>query len=224
LSRRSETDGLFSSYDLDCRDRKGNNGRVSMSRGGLITALLFFALLPAFAGGNSERHGGIADRDTGSKDGPEVSHMTISSTAFQDSNSIPVEYTCKGQDVSPTLRFDGVPASARSLALIVEDPDAPAGLWVHWVVYNIPPARGGFERAVSRTERLSDGTIQGVGSNGRIGYAGPCPPSGTHRYFFRLYALDSSLTLRPGASRDQLLSTMKGHVIGQATLMGTVSK
>ncbi|HUX51599.1 MAG TPA: YbhB/YbcL family Raf kinase inhibitor-like protein [Spirochaetia bacterium] len=150
--------------------------------------------------------------------------MTISSTAFRSNESIPSRYTCTEQDLSPDLIFEDVPATAKSLALIVEDPDAPAGMWVHWVVYNIPPTLDRIAQAVSRTERLANGAIQGQGSNGRIGYAGPCPPSGTHRYYFRLYAVDAVLSLRPGATRDTLLSAMRNHIVAEAVLMGTYAK
>ncbi|WP_455382562.1 YbhB/YbcL family Raf kinase inhibitor-like protein, partial [Salinispira pacifica] len=102
--------------------------------------------------------------------------MTISSTVFDNGSAIPSEYSCRGQDVSPPLSFGEIPAEAKSLALIADDPDAPMGTWVHWVMYNAPVDRKGFDRAVPRTERLSDGTMQGKGSNGRVGYAGPCPP------------------------------------------------
>ncbi|HUX12612.1 MAG TPA: YbhB/YbcL family Raf kinase inhibitor-like protein, partial [Spirochaetia bacterium] len=151
-------------------------------------------------------------------------HMVITSKAFENQHAIPAEYSCHGQDVSPALRWEDVPSETKSLALIVDDPDAPMGTWVHWVVYNIPVDRTAFERAVPKTERLQDGTFQGKGSNGRIGYAGPCPPSGTHRYFFKLYALDAQLSLRPGATKEQLLSAMQGHILQQSELVGTFSK
>jgi len=150
--------------------------------------------------------------------------MTISSMAFRNNESIPARYTCTEQDLSPELLFDDVPATANSLALVVEDPDAPAGLWVHWVVYNIPPTLGRLPQGISRTGRLAGGAVQGQGSNGRIGYAGPCPPAGTHRYYFRLYALGVHLTLRPGATRDMLISAMHNHIIADAVLMGTYSR
>ncbi len=150
--------------------------------------------------------------------------MTITSTAFQQGEPIPGEYTCTGPDVSPALSWSDVPPKTASLALVADDPDAPMGTWVHWVIYNIAASRTGFDRAVSRAERLPDGTFQGRGSNGRIGYSGPCPPSGTHRYFFKLYALDTTLNLKPGATSERLISAMKGHVIAEAVLMGTFAK
>jgi Raf kinase inhibitor-like YbhB/YbcL family protein len=103
----------------------------------------------------------------------------------------------------------------------MEDPDAPMGTWVHWVIYNIPPTRSGLEEAIPPQERFPDGTLQGKNSWRRIGYGGPCPPSGTHRYFFRLYALDRSLPLAPGASKEELLKAMQGHILGQGEWMGT---
>ncbi len=178
--------------------------------------MLCVLLVPAFVDGEPARAGTAGQgRDTG---------MTITSAAFENQKAIPAEYSCRGQDVPPALTWAGVPSEAKSLALVVDDPDAPMGTWVHWVVYNIPVDRTGFERAVPKTDRLPDGTVQGKGSNGRIGYAGPCPPSGTHRYFFKLYALDTELSLGPGATKEQLISAIHGHILTQSELMGTFSK
>ena len=146
--------------------------------------------------------------------------FTLSSPAFEAGGTIPVDYTCDGRDVSPPLRWGSAPAGTVTLALVCDDPDAPAGTWVHWVVYNIPSSREGFDEAVPTDERLSDGTLQGRNDFGRIGYGGPCPPGGTHRYFFKLYALDTKLDLPPGARKDDLLRAMKDHVLAESELMG----
>ena len=146
--------------------------------------------------------------------------FVLSSTAFEAGGTIPVDYTCDGRDVSPPLVWGTAPEGTVSLALVCDDPDAPAGTWVHWVVYNIPPSRKGLDEAIPAVERLADGTLQGRNDFGRLGYGGPCPPGGTHRYFFRLYALDVRLDLPPGARRGELMRAMRGHVLAEAELMG----
>ncbi len=147
-------------------------------------------------------------------------NMRISSTVFEEGGMIPARYTCDGADISPPLSWSGIPEETRSLALISDDPDAPAGVWVHWVVYNIPSASTGLPERVPKEKTLTDGSLQGSNDFRRIGYGGPCPPSGTHRYFFKLYALDQRLDLAPGASKAQLLTAMEGHILGEVQLMG----
>lgn len=150
--------------------------------------------------------------------------FTIRSEAFEDGNPIPRRFSCDGKDVSPPLSWTTPPEGTRSVALIVDDPDAPAGMWVHWVLYEIPTDSRGLPEAVPARERLPDGTTNGTNSWGRLGYGGPCPPGGTHRYFFKLYALDASLGLEAGATRERLLAAMKGHILGEAQLMGTYAR
>jgi Raf kinase inhibitor-like YbhB/YbcL family protein len=150
--------------------------------------------------------------------------LGLTSPAFQQGSPIPVAYSCRGRDVSPALIWGEPPAGTKSLALIMDDPDAPMGTWVHWVIYNIPASARGLPEAVPAGPQLKDGSLQGKNSGGQNGYNGPCPPSGTHRYFFKLYALDTALTLSSGASKDQLLKAMQGHILAQAELMGTFSK
>lgn len=138
--------------------------------------------------------------------------MKLVSLAFEHNKFIPSKFTCEGEDVSPTLLIEGIPDEAKSLALIVDDPDAPMGTWVHWVVYDIPA-----------TNRIEENTIPGKqGSNdfGKRNYGGPCPPSGTHRYFFKLYALDKELGLPEGLSKAELEKAMQGHIVAKAELMG----
>lgn len=139
--------------------------------------------------------------------------MKITSSAFQDHGNIPSQYTCDGANINPPLTIAGVPEKAQSLVLIVDDPDAPKGTWVHWVVWNIPPS------TTEITENSVPG-IQGMTNFGKNEYGGPCPPSGTHRYFFKLYALDKKLNLGSKATKKDVERGMKQHVIGQAELVG----
>jgi Raf kinase inhibitor-like YbhB/YbcL family protein len=140
--------------------------------------------------------------------------MKITSSAFQEGGNIPPKFTCDGSDNSPPLQITGVPAAAKSLALIADDPDAPSGLFTHWLVWNIPP----------QTNSIAEGNppkgVQGTNDFGKSGYKGPCPPPGTHRYSFKVFALDRELDLRAGAKRSQVDVAMKGHVIAQGELMG----
>lgn len=146
--------------------------------------------------------------------------MKLNSSAFEHEGMIPSKYTCDGRDVSPPLEWSGIPGEAKSLALISDDPDAPVGTWVHWVYYDIGPGTHGLPEAVAPDRKPAQGGSQGVNDFRRIGYGGPCPPSGTHRYFFRLYALDTVLNLEPGVDKKGLVKAMQGHVIARAELMG----
>lgn len=145
--------------------------------------------------------------------------LELTSDAFANGQSIPAKYTCTGRNISPALAWKDPPTGTQSFAIIMDDPDAPGGTWVHWVLFNIPAD------ARSLQENLDTSELS-VGKNswGSLGYGGPCPPSGTHRYFFKLYALDSPLSLSPGAKKEQLLKTMEGHILAQAEIMGTFSK
>jgi Raf kinase inhibitor-like YbhB/YbcL family protein len=154
--------------------------------------------------------------------------LSIRSAAFRDGAEIPMRYTCEGEDASPPLEWSGIPAGAKSLALVVDDPDAPDPkaprmTWVHWVLYDVPPAATGLPEAVARGA-LPAGTRQGVNDWKRTGWGGPCPPIGRHRYFFKLYALDAPLGDLGAPSKARLEAAMKGHVIAQAQLMGTYEK
>ncbi len=155
--------------------------------------------------------------------------LTVSSSAFGHNEAIPTKYTGEGQDVSPALSWSGVPAGTRELALICDDPDAPrAEPWVHWVIYKIPPGGTGLPQNVAKTETLATpaGAVQGTNSWGRVGYGGPMPPPGhgVHHYHFKLYALDSPLDLGPGATKDELLAAMQGHILAQGELVGTYER
>ncbi len=150
--------------------------------------------------------------------------LSVTSTAFAASQPIPPLYSCRGRNISPPLAWTGASVAVMSFALILDDPDAPSGTYVHWVVFNIPAARSGLPEAVPNRAKLDDGTLQGNNSSGGIGYTGPCPPSGTHHYHFKLYALDVVLGLSSGATKDQLLKAMQGHILAQDELIGTFSK
>ncbi|HXG23454.1 MAG TPA: YbhB/YbcL family Raf kinase inhibitor-like protein [Chthonomonadales bacterium] len=147
--------------------------------------------------------------------------IQLTSSAFTEGATIPTNYTCDGADVSPPLSWTGVPVEAKSLALICDDPDAPAGTWVHWVVYGIPATVTNLPEGVPQSETLPDGTKQGINDFRRIGYGGPCPPPGNpHRYYFKLYALDFVPTLAPRATKSDLVGAMKGHILAEGQLMG----
>jgi len=149
----------------------------------------------------------------------------LTSTAFDDGGEIPVRLTCEGEDLSPDLSWSGLPDGARSLVLIVDDPDAPDPaaprmVWDHWVLYGLPPDSGGLPEGVA-SDDLPVGTLEGVNSWGRTGYGGPCPPVGRHRYFFIMYALDISLPDLGGPTKDRLLEMMEGHILARTELIGT---
>jgi len=150
--------------------------------------------------------------------------LELTSTAFAPGQPIPRKYTCDGENVSPPLRWSDPPQGTRSLALICDDPDAPAGTWVHWVLYNLPATARALAEAVPANADLPDGSRHGKNGWGRLGYGGPCPPSGTHRYFFKLYALDTVLGLASGMDKSQLLQAMQGHILAQTELMGTYKR
>jgi Raf kinase inhibitor-like YbhB/YbcL family protein len=148
----------------------------------------------------------------------EGARMKITSSAFQEGGNIPSKFTCDGSDTSPPLQITGVPAEAKSLVLIADDPDAPSGLFTHWLIWNIPP----------QTNSIAEGNapkgVQGTNDFGKSGYKGPCPPPGTHRYSFKIFALDRELDLRSGAKRSQVDAAMKGHVIAQGDLVGRYAR
>lgn len=147
--------------------------------------------------------------------------LKLTSSAFKEGEMIPSKFTCNGADVSPALEWSNVPAGARSLVLICDDPDAPGRTWVHWVLYGVAPGHASLGEGVAAAQVLEGMGIQGKNDFKRIGYGGPCPPPGKpHRYFFKLYALDSILELKPGARKSEVERAMKGHVLAQGQLMG----
>lgn len=169
--------------------------------------ILFFAV-QSYAQPGSENSGGA------------VMEIKITSSAFKDGAMIPKRYTCDGENISPPLAWSGLPEGSKSVAIISDDPDAPVGIWVHWVIFNIPPDIKGLPEAVPAGETLENGARQGINDSRKIGYDGPCPPGGTHRYYFKIYALDKELELGAGATKRELLKAMEGHVLGEGQLMG----
>lgn len=185
--------------------------------------VLIFILIVLAAGGvlflSLPRDEKRQESTSGTPVDKEESSMIIQSTAFSHNQKIPVKYACDGEDISPPLTISGVPGEAKSLVLIVDDPDAPAGTWVHWLVWDIDAG----------TQEISEGSvppgaIEGMTSFGKPGYGGPCPPSGEHRYFFTLWALDSTLGLNGQAKKSNLMEAIKGHILTEARLIGTYSR
>jgi len=154
----------------------------------------------------------------------EIGPFELTSSAFAHEEPIPVKYSCDGENISPPLAWSDPPEGTQSFVLINDDPDAPVGVWIHWVLYNIPGDSRGLNEAIPAQEELGDGSQHGENSWGRRDYGGPCPPSGTHRYFFKLYALDIVLELGAGADKETLLDAMEGHVLAEAELMGTFER
>lgn len=151
--------------------------------------------------------------------------LKISSPVFSKGATIPTKYTCSGANISPALAWSGIPAAARALALICDDPDAPGGTFTHWLIWNLPVTLAGFHDRVLARKSFENGSRQGLNDFGSIGYGGPCPPPGKpHRYFFRLYALDAPLALRPGANRRDLDRSMKGHILDNDEYIGTYGR
>jgi Raf kinase inhibitor-like YbhB/YbcL family protein len=148
----------------------------------------------------------------------------LSSPDFKNGDTIPLRYTCSGDNKSPALKWASIPGGARSLALIADDPDAPMGTFVHWVLYNIPPSTNGLPEGVSTSASVTNAE-QGVNGRGSVGYTGPCPPPGKpHHYHFRLYALDQKMDLRPGATAEQVQAAMNGHVLAKTELVGVFER
>jgi hypothetical protein len=179
----------------------------------LVVALTFGALSCAREGNARKEAPPMA------KTNPET--MTVKSRAFSQDQLIPKTYTCDGPDLSPPLEWSKPPNGTKSLALLCEDPDAPGGMWVHWVVWGLPADSTALPEALTNDRILSSEARQGKNDSGRIGYGGPCPPPGKpHRYFFRIYALNTTIQLEPGATRKDLLAAIEGHIVGQGELMG----
>jgi Raf kinase inhibitor-like YbhB/YbcL family protein len=153
--------------------------------------------------------------------GPPLEGFNIRAEAFNPGTDIPRKFSCQGSDTSPALVWTDPPAATQSFVLIADDPDAPTGTWVHWVLYDLPPGTRRLREALPLTTEVAGGGRQGANDFGKIGYGGPCPPPGKpHRYFFKLYALDGRLNLKPGATKPEVEEAMKGHVLAKAELMG----
>lgn len=158
------------------------------------------------------------------QNGETAMEIKLISSAFAEGGMIPRQHTCDGADISPPLSWDSIPDSTKSFALICDDPDAPRGTWVHWVVYDIPANVKELAQKIPLQEKLANGAKQGKNDSRKIGYSGPCPPGGTHRYYFKLYALDVLLDLNPGAAKNDLLRAMEGHILATGQLMGKYSR
>ncbi len=150
--------------------------------------------------------------------------IKIACSAFDEGGTIPVKYTCDGEDVSPPLEWSGVPEGAKTLVLISDDPDAPMGTWVHWVLFNLPATVNNLPEDIPPVQTMENGAKQGMNDFRKIGYGGPCPPGGTHRYYFKIYALDTEIDLEAGATKPEVLRAMEGHILAQGQLMGRYSR
>ena len=157
--------------------------------------------------------------DAGAEGGKKM-EIKVTSSAFAEGALIPAKYTCDGEDISPPLQWDSVHDGTKTIALISDDPDAPMGTWVHWVLFNLPAETRELQENIPPVETLPNGAKQGKSDFGRIGYGGPCPPSGTHRYFFKIYVLDTEIDLPAGAKKAQLVKAMEGHILAQGQLIG----
>lgn len=192
-----------------------------------LLMLVAILTLPSFACATSNKD--IEPADPNSLVPPQVglapaATMKLTSSAFKEEQAIPRQYTCDGVNVSPPLEWSGVPRTAKTIAIIVDDPDAPAGIFVHWVLYNLPAENVGFVENVPATDKLKAGGFQGKNDFNKIGYGGPCPPLGTHRYFFKIYALDKELPLTAGATKADIEKAMQGRILAHGQLMGTYSR
>ena len=183
----------------------------------LIFLLAGMLLISGCIQNKNEINAGKESPDTGKGDeNVDIQNIKVFSSAFEANRTIPKKYTCGGENINPPLEFEGIPEEAESLVLIIDDPDAPMKTFTHWIVWNIEP--------VAKIEEDSIPGVEGINDFRKIGYGGPCPPSGTHRYFFRVYALNKQLELKAGASRKELESEMIGHIIAEGELMGKYSK
>ncbi len=155
--------------------------------------------------------------------GPKVMSITVKSSAFEDGQEIPIRYTCQGENISPDLEWTPGPSKTESYAVVVQDPDSPSGKFTHWLIYNLPHNMTKLDEAVPTRAQLEDGIEQGRNDANRVGYHGPCPPSGTHHYRFKVFALDTRLPIQAEVTAKQLIKAMEGHVVGEGTLTGLAS-
>ena len=156
------------------------------------------------------------------KEDDYMEKISVLAEGFNEGDMIPDEFTCKSRDISPSISWKGIPDETKSITLIMDDPDAPGGTFVHWVIYNMPAKTRNLPKGMPHDKTLADGSMQGMTDFGQPGYGGPCPPSGkTHRYFFKVYALDMKINLPALASKSQVESAMKGHILAEGALMGT---
>ncbi|MFP4467278.1 MAG: YbhB/YbcL family Raf kinase inhibitor-like protein [Candidatus Goldiibacteriota bacterium] len=186
----------------------------------IITAIILMLISVLIFSGSAEKHKAGKFKKEGGK-----SIMKVTSSAFENEKRIPEIYTCKGRDISPGISWEGVSETAKSLVLICDDPDAPAGTWVHWVLYNIPAGLKGLPENASDEFYEDNGILSGRNSWGKTGYGGPCPPSGVHRYYFKLYAIDKKLDFKDTTpAKEDILEAIKAHIVDEAGIMGTFGK
>lgn len=200
--------------------------KAHIFKGNVTKGVLLTLLLPLGACGADSRSQSSGGKEAVSsshapaeKGGPSMAFM-MKSEVFEPGGMIPSRFTCDGEDISPPLSWEDAPEQTHAFALIMDDPDAPVGTWIHWIVFNLPPQARSLPESVGKGAQLPAGTQRGKNSWERLRYGGPCPPGGIHRYFFKLYALDSRLDLNEGIRKEELVEAMKGHVLGQAELMG----
>lgn len=189
-----------------------------------LVLVFFLMLTTACSGSGGAQPAGSTAPASG---GAQPAALSITSPVFQPNASIPARYTCQGDDLSPALEWSAPPPGTKSLALILDDPDAPMGTWVHWVVYNLPASSRGLpekaSQGASKTASLPEGALQGMNSFNRVNYGGPCPPSGEHHYIFHLYALDTAIS-GDSLNKEALLKAMDGHILAQGELVGLYKK
>jgi Raf kinase inhibitor-like YbhB/YbcL family protein len=189
-----------------------------------IGSKLFLMLLPLLLVQCSCDKGKPRSTTTGGSKMAVRTTIEIKSSAFTDGGKIPVEYTCDGAGISPDLSWSNVPPETKSLVLICDDPDAPMGTFTHWVMYNIPPKVNNLPAGTPAEPKLDNGALQGINSARKIGYTPPCPPSGTHRYIFTIYALDTVLNLEPGVQKSEVEQAMEGHILAEGRIIGKYSR
>ncbi len=188
---------------------------------GKTTSVCLIVLLPLMAL-NCNQNMKVEEASKELAEKSKVRTMQIGSPAFADGAAIPKKYTCEGEDVSPPLNWGSAPEGTKSFALISEDPDAPSGIWVHWVIYNIPGEVNKLSENIPKSEVVLNGVKQGLNDFEQIGYGGPCPPPGkAHRYFFKIYALDSYVNLKSGARKEELIKAIQSHILAEGQLIGT---
>ncbi len=195
-----------------------------MIRRTMIIALALIAACSLAACKGNEKKEAETRPDVVLREMEDTMAIAVTSPAFEDGGMIPKKFTCDGNDISPPLHIDGVPEDTKSLTLIADDPDAPSGTWVHWVLYNLPPATTELPENMPEDEQLKDGARHGITDFQRFGYGGPCPPSGTHRYYFKVYALDTMLDLPGRATKADVVKAMQGHVLAEGQLMGRYAR
>jgi len=192
-----------------------------MSKTTIVCLLTIIVIVSASCRSDLSRSSnGSPNLNQTSTPGRKSPQIKVTSSAFQSGGMIPKEHTCDGANISPQLAWDTVPENTKSFALIVDDPDAPSRTWVHWIVFNIPPNTRALTENVPVGATLAGGAKQGTNDFPKAGYGGPCPPNGSHRYYFKLYALDTELGLDSSATKDQVLKAMEGHVLAEGELMG----